>query len=44
MILYTSMDLSQRVLQINEKIFSNFEFVFKLLTKTEKNIQTNSEA
>ena len=39
------MDLSQRVLQINEKIFSNFEFVFKLaIDQNRKNIQTNSEA
>ena len=30
------MDSSQRFLQTNEKLFSNFEFVFELMAKTEK--------
>ena len=30
------MDLSQRALQTNEKIFSNFKLVFKILAKNRK--------
>ena len=47
---YISMDLSQRILQTNVKLFSNFELIFNFWQKTEnfdrklKNIQTNSEA
>ena len=38
------MDSSQRALQTNGKIFSNFKFVFELLDEKPKNIQTNSKA
>ena len=34
-VIYISMDFSQRALQTNGKFFSNFEFVFQLLAKTE---------
>ena len=30
------MDLSQRALQTNEKLFSNFEFVFELIAEKRK--------
>ena len=33
---YISMDSSQQALQTNEKLFSNFELVFKILTENQK--------
>ena len=39
---YISMYSSRQALQANEKLFSNFEFVFEFLA--EKKNQTNSEA
>ena len=33
------MDSSQKALQINRKLFSNFEFVFELLAENQKNIK-----
>ena len=37
------MDLSQRALQTNGMLFSNFEFGFEFLAKNRKKFQTNSE-
>ena len=39
---YVSMDLSQQTLEINGKLFSNFEIIFELITKN-KNIQKDTE-
>ena len=35
---YISMESSQRALQTNENLFSNFKLVFKILAKKTKNI------
>ena len=42
---YISLDLSQRALQTNEKLFSNSKFVFELLAKNWKifNDSTNNK-
>ena len=37
---YISMDLSQRALQTNGKLFPNFKFVFKLLVENREKNQT----
>ena len=37
---YISLDLSQRALQTNEKLFSYFKLVFKIFAENQKNIQT----
>ena len=41
---YMSMDSSLQALQANGKLFSNFEFVFRIIGQKLKNIQMNSES
>ena len=38
------MDSSQRAVQTNGKLFSNFELVPEILAENRRNIQTNREA
>ena len=41
---YISMDSSERVLQINQKLLSNFKLIFVILAENQKkNIQKSSE-
>ena len=37
------MDLSQRALQTNEKLFLNFKLVFEILDRNQKIFKTNRE-
>ena len=37
------MDSSERALQINQKLLSNFKLIFVILAENQKNIQKSSE-